>query len=109
MDEGFITFKDYEVNVEFNELTDASMESRMEVALTAYNGDVMTPEMTVDYMYQDSISPDEKAKLVAYMKEQKQSAMNGGMSPEMMAMMGAQMGGDNEYDDQVAEQAELQQ
>lgn len=109
MDEGCVTFKDYEVNVEFNELTDASMESRMEVALTAYNGDVMTPEMTVDYMYQDSISPDEKAKLVAYMKEQKQSAMNGGMSPEMMAMMGAQMGGENEYDDQVAEQAALQQ
>lgn len=107
MHKGEITHKDYDVAVEFNELTDASMESRMEVALTAYNGDVMTPEMTVEYMYQDSLSPDEKAKLVAYMKEQKANAMNGGMSPEMMAAMGASMGGDNEYDQAVAEQAAL--
>jgi len=107
MHKGEITHKDYDVAVEFNELTDASMESRMEVALTAYNGDVMTPEMTVEYMYQDSLSPDEKKKLVAYMKEQKANAMNGGMSPEMMAAMGASMGGDNEYDQAVAEQAAL--
>ena len=104
MDSKQITFKDYEVNVEFNELTDASMESRMEVALTAYNGDVMTPEMTVEYMYQDSISQDEKDKLVMYMKERQQQAMSGGMSPEMMAMMGSQLGGNNEYDEQIAEQ-----
>ncbi len=109
MHKGQITFKDYEVNVEFNELTDASMESRMEVALTAYNGDVMTPEMTVEYMYQDSLSSDEKEKLVAYMKEQKQQAMGGGLPPEMMAAMGASMGGDNAYDDAVKEQAALQE
>ena len=105
MNTGHITFYDYQVNVEFNELADASMESRMEVALTAYNGDVMTPEMTVDYIYQDSKSPDEKAALVAYMKEQKQNAMMGGMSPEMLGAMGAAMGGDNEYDEEVAAQA----
>ena len=109
MHKGEVTFKDYEVNVEFNELTDASMESRMEVALTAYNGDVMTPEMTVDYMYQETISPEKKAALVAYMKEQKQNAMTGGMPPELMAQMGATMGGNNEYDQAVAEQAELQE
>lgn len=107
MNKGEVTFKDYEVNVEFNELTDASMESRMEVALTAYNGDVMTPEMTVEYMYQETISPEKKAELVAYMKQQQQNAMTGGMPPELMAQMGATMGGDNEYDDQLAEQAEL--
>lgn len=99
MHKGEITARDYDISVKFSEFADASYESKMEVLLTAFNSDVMTPEMFVDKLYGGSLTDEEKAEQVKYIKEQKQAAMTGGMDPAMLAMMGAAGGGMNPYDE----------
>jgi len=96
MHKGTITARDYEISVKFDEFADASYESKLEVLLTGFNSDVMTPEMFVEKLYGDSLTKEEKADQVQYIKDQKQAAMGGGMDP---AMMGALMGGMNPYDE----------
>lgn len=98
MHKGTITAKDYEISVKFSEFADASYESKLEVLLTAYNSDIMTPELFVDKLYGESLTPEEKKVQVDYIKQQKAAAMGGGMSPEMLGAMGAAMGGMNPYD-----------
>lgn len=98
MHKGEITVIDYDVCVKFDEFADSSYESKLEVLLTAFNGGIITPELFIDKLYGDSLSEVEKKKQVDYIVQQQQAAQGGGMSPEMLGAMGAQMGGMNPYD-----------
>lgn len=97
-----ITARDYDISVKFDEFADASFESKLEILLTAYNGDILTPELLVEKLYGDSLSKEEKEEQIEYIKQQKEMAMGMGMGmpPDMLGAMGAAMGGmnNNPYD-----------
>lgn len=98
MHTGKITTRKYEISVKFDEFADASFEAKLESLLIAFNADVMTPELFIEKLYKDSLSEKDKKEQIDYIKSRQQAAETGGMDPAMLGMMGAAMGGMNEYD-----------
>lgn len=78
-----ITERDYDISVKFDEFADASFEAKLSSLMTAFNGDVMTPELFVEKLYGDSLSKVEKEEQVEYIKGRQ----------ELMAGMSGMMGG----------------
>lgn len=99
---GKCTYEDYEIQVQYDEYADSSWEAKSQSLLMVYNAGVMSPEMFVKLLWGDTISKEDADRELEFIKEQLQMQMTGGMPPEMMAAMGAQMGGMNPYDAQMA-------
>lgn len=93
MHKGEITAKDYDVSVKFSEFADASFESKLDVLLTAFNADVMTPKLFINELYGDSKTETEKQEQIDYIEARQASLAGGGFDPESLGMMGAAMGG----------------
>lgn len=91
MHKGEVTAKDYDVSVKFKEFM--SFESRLDLLLTQYNADVITPKMFVEDLYGDSKTEQEKQELIDYMEAKADAALNAGFGSDQLGMMGAQMGG----------------
>lgn len=98
MDTNHITAKDYDVAVKFDELADASFESKLDTLLTAFNADVMTPEIFVERLYGSTLSEEEKQAQIKYIKDRQEAASS------FQAAMGGfgAMGADNAYNQAMA-------
>lgn len=90
-----LTCDHYDVYVKYDEFADASFENKIETVLTAWQGGIMTDEIAVQYLYKDSLSEEQKKALLAFMKEQRESAEANPYDEEELGDMGAELGGMN--------------
>lgn len=94
MHEGHLTCKKYDVYVQYDEFADASFEAKLETTLTGFQSGAMSPEMFIEYLYGNTISPEIKERELKYIKEQQQQQMQ---DASMDTSMFGDMGEENPY------------
>lgn len=106
MHRGMITARDYSITVKFNEFADASWEAKLDTLLTAFNAEIITPELFLDKLWGEQLSKEDKEKELNYIKE-RQNVMTqamtgmqqgGPMPPAAMGGFG-EMGADNAFNE----------
>ena len=99
MHTGIITKKDYDISVKFSEFADDSYENKLEKLGQAFDNQLISEEMFMKKLYDNTLTKEEFEKEINWLKEnhtkpqvegQKGAAagaMMGGMNPEVMAEM----------------------
>ena len=99
MHEGIITKKDYDISVKFSEFADDSYENKLEKLGQAFDNQLISEEMFMKKLYDNTLTKEEFEKEINWLKEnhtkpqvegQKGAAagaMMGGMNPEAMSEM----------------------
>lgn len=70
METGVITIKDAQIDVAYNEFANPSFESELQLLAAALQSRSISPEMYVEKLYGSSLSDEEKAKELEYVKKQ---------------------------------------
>lgn len=84
---GEITRIRHDVTVKFSEFADNTFEEKSAVLADALASGTMSPEMYMDKLYGDSLSPEDYQRELDYLKERMAAQQGGGMPPEMMEGM----------------------
>lgn len=70
---GNISIQDYDISVKFDEFATPSLEEKLSTWGTAYQQGIASEEQIIDSIYGDSLSDEERAREIAYIKENKQA------------------------------------
>lgn len=70
IDTDAITLRDYQIDVAYNEFANPSFESELQLLAAALQSRSISPEMFVEKLYGSSLSDEEKARELEYVKKQ---------------------------------------
>ena len=95
---GKVTCREYDVSVQYDEFADSSFENKLKSVLEGWRENLISDRTALDYLYGNTWSENRKKSELKWIEEQRDKAER---LPEGQGDIGAELGGDNPYDEKL--------